>query len=226
MTEIPARFIAFQRLFPDAGARRLVAVRWPNGFQCPACGHGRGWQLKIRSHSFECARCHRQASVAAGTLLHRTRPSLAIWFWAACLMGPHCNAKNLGNFAVPRDRHQPHVVGDRPAPEILAWIHTALCNLKGCAPNLNPAACCDLPKRRGTAWRVISVMAHNLNAVMKRPALGSGCRPARPKLSRWRRSPSETRNIARRPSEGHEIRRLNGPPQAAPLHAGTDWFGD
>ena len=71
MTEIPASLIAFQRRFPDddAGARRLVAVRWPNGFRCPACGHGRGWQLKTRKHSFECARCHRQTSVAAGTLL-------------------------------------------------------------------------------------------------------------------------------------------------------------
>ena len=194
-------------LFPDddACARRLVAVRWPNGFRCPACGHDRGWQLKTRKHSFGCACCHRQASVAAGTLLHRTKLSLAIWFRAACRMVTHCNgipalqlqkrlgigscrsawmlaaklrralatpersplsglvgideaslpqrAKDLGNFAVrntaataivktdgwrgcstvPRDRHQPHVVGDRPAHEILVWIHTVLCNLKGWA---------------------------------------------------------------------------------------------
>ncbi len=64
-----------------------------------------------------------------------------------------CSAKDLGSFvvrntaatatiktdgwrgcsAVPRDRHQPHVVGDRPAHEVLAWIHTAFCNLKGWA---------------------------------------------------------------------------------------------
>ena len=44
MTEIPASLIAFQCRFPDddACARRLIAVRWPNGFQCPASGHGRG----------------------------------------------------------------------------------------------------------------------------------------------------------------------------------------
>ncbi len=72
MTEIPASLIAFQRRFPDdACARWLVAVRWPNGF--------------------ECACCHRQASVAAGTLLHRTRLSLTIRFRAACLMATHCN---------------------------------------------------------------------------------------------------------------------------------------
>ncbi len=38
-----------------------------------------------------------------------------------------------GCSALPRERHRPHVIGDRPAHEILAWIHTALCNLKGWA---------------------------------------------------------------------------------------------
>ena len=152
-TEIPASLIAFQRLFPDddACARRLVAVRWSNGFRCPACGHDRGWQLKTRKHSFECVRCHRQASATAGTLLHRTRLSLGSGSGRLRLATtPSCSAKDLGNFAVrstavtaivktdgcsavPRDRHLPHVVGDRPAHEVLAWIHTALCNLKGWA---------------------------------------------------------------------------------------------
>ncbi len=80
MTEIPASLIAFQRRFPDddACARWLVAVRWPNGFRCLACVHDRGWQLKTGPHSFECACCHRQASVAAGTLLHRTKRHLRL----------------------------------------------------------------------------------------------------------------------------------------------------
>ena len=93
MTEIPTSLIAFQRLFPDdnACARWLIAARWPNGFRCPACGHDRGWELKTRKHSFECIRCHRQTSATAGTLLHRTKLSLATWFWAACLMATHCN---------------------------------------------------------------------------------------------------------------------------------------
>ncbi len=93
MTEIPASLIAFQRLFPDddACARWLVAVRWPNGFRCPACGHDRGWESKTKKHSFECIRCHRQTSVTAGTLLHRTKLPLTIWFWAAYLMATHSN---------------------------------------------------------------------------------------------------------------------------------------
>ena len=111
-----------------------MARRRPNGFRCPACGHDRGWELKTRKHNFECARCHRQASVAAGTLLHRTKLSLAIWFRAACLMATHCNGisalqfqKRIGSCrsawmlaaklrramaapdrsAVPRDHHRP-----------------------------------------------------------------------------------------------------------------------
>ena len=93
MTEIPASLIAFQRLFPDddACARWLIAARWPNGFRCPACAHDRGWELKTKKHSFECIRCHRQTSATAGTLLHRTKLSLAIWFRAACLMATHSN---------------------------------------------------------------------------------------------------------------------------------------
>ena len=179
MTEIPASLIAFQRRFPDD----------------------------------------------ASALLHRTKLSLMVWFWAAYLMATHCNgisalqlqkqlgigscrsawmlaaklrramvnpersplsglveideaslpqrdkgappgpgrspegkmpvagAVELGNFAVrntaatavvkadgwrgcsavPRDRHRPHVVGDRPTRKILAWVHTAFCNLKGWA---------------------------------------------------------------------------------------------
>jgi transposase-like protein len=36
---------------------------------------------------YECATCHRQESVTAGTVFHRTRTGLAKWFLAAYLMG-------------------------------------------------------------------------------------------------------------------------------------------
>jgi hypothetical protein len=36
---------------------------------------------------YECAACHRQESVTAGTVLHRTRTELTKWFLAAYLMG-------------------------------------------------------------------------------------------------------------------------------------------
>ena len=41
--------------------------------------------------TFECARCHRQTSVTAGTILHGSKLALTVWFWAAYLMATHSN---------------------------------------------------------------------------------------------------------------------------------------
>ena len=55
-------------------------MRWPNGFECPAC--------KSKEHHrtarglYECRKCRRQTSVTAGTLFHDTRKPLRLWFEA------------------------------------------------------------------------------------------------------------------------------------------------
>jgi transposase-like protein len=66
----------------------LAASRWPDGFLCPACGSRRAWVLE-RRHLWECASCHTQTSVTAGTVMHRTRTPLRLWFWAAYLVATH-----------------------------------------------------------------------------------------------------------------------------------------
>ncbi len=93
MDRFPDSLIAFQRMFPDddACAGWLMSVRWPEGFECPRCGHDHGWALRGKAHTFECARCHRQTSVTAGTILHGSKLALTIWFWAAYLMATHSN---------------------------------------------------------------------------------------------------------------------------------------
>jgi len=79
-------------LTPDeASGEYLLAVRWPRGFVCPACGHERGWRLARRLPMFECAACHRQTSVTAGTAMQRSHLPLTTWFWAAYLMATHSN---------------------------------------------------------------------------------------------------------------------------------------
>ena len=60
-------------------------------FECPRCGHDHGWALRGKAHTFECARCHRQTSVTAGTILHGSKLALTVWFWAAYLMATHSN---------------------------------------------------------------------------------------------------------------------------------------
>ena len=48
MDRFPDSLIAFQRMFPhdDACAAWLASVRWPEGFECPRCGHDHGWALR------------------------------------------------------------------------------------------------------------------------------------------------------------------------------------
>lgn len=64
----------------------LAELRWPGGYVCPRCGGREAWRLKARPRTYECAGCHHQESVTAGTIFHRTRTALPKWFLAADLM--------------------------------------------------------------------------------------------------------------------------------------------
>jgi hypothetical protein len=101
MDDLPRSLREFEARFPDdrACARWLLARRWPDGFRCPACGHDHGWELGRGVVLIECARCHRQTSVTAGTVLHRSHLPLKVWFLAAWLVATHRNgisARQLG----------------------------------------------------------------------------------------------------------------------------------
>ncbi len=96
MAVFPRSLIEFQRRFPtdEACGEYLVAVRWPRGFRCPACGHDRGWRLERRLPTFECAGCDRQTSVTAGTVMHRSHLPLHHWprfLGVLYLMATHAN---------------------------------------------------------------------------------------------------------------------------------------
>jgi transposase-like protein len=88
--DFPRSIVDFQDRFPDDDAclEYLAASRWPEGFRCPGCGGRRAWVLD-RRHLWECADCHLQTSVTAGTVMHRTRTPLRLWFWAAWLVATH-----------------------------------------------------------------------------------------------------------------------------------------
>lgn len=93
MAAFPRSLIEFQKRFPDeaACAAYLREARWPEGFVCPSCGGVRGWALSGKAWTHECAACHRQTSVTAGTVLHGSKLPLTVWFWAAYLMATHSN---------------------------------------------------------------------------------------------------------------------------------------
>lgn len=67
-----------------ACAQALVNVRWPKGFQCPACGGVKAYLIASR-HLYQCAQCRHQVSITAGTLFHATKIPLVKWFWAIYL---------------------------------------------------------------------------------------------------------------------------------------------
>lgn len=58
----------------------MVKLRWENGFQCPKCGHSEC--CKLSNGRFQCNNCHHQASVTAGTVMHRSHLPLTTWFLA------------------------------------------------------------------------------------------------------------------------------------------------
>ena len=63
----------------------LYKLRWPEGFQCPSCGHDKACQLTIRKLQ-QCNRCHRQTSLTAGTIFAATKLPLTLWFQAIYLI--------------------------------------------------------------------------------------------------------------------------------------------
>ena len=82
LLEFVARFGTEERCI-----EHLAGLHWPGGFVCAECGGREAWRLKTRPRVYEGSKCHRQASVTAGTVFHRTRTDLAKWFLAAYLMG-------------------------------------------------------------------------------------------------------------------------------------------
>lgn len=64
---------------------RLAAVRWPNRVICNCCGKSDPRLLTTRD-VYECRGCKHQFSIKAGTLFHRSRIPLNIWFQSAELL--------------------------------------------------------------------------------------------------------------------------------------------
>jgi predicted RNA-binding Zn-ribbon protein involved in translation (DUF1610 family) len=83
----------FEARFPDdaACADHLARRRWPQGFVCPACGGAKGWALKGKRFTWECAACGKQTSITAGTIMHRSHLALKVWFTAIHIVTSHSN---------------------------------------------------------------------------------------------------------------------------------------
>jgi hypothetical protein len=87
--ECPITYLDFQRMFPDEEACLLYLenTRWPNGFNCEKCqATGEPFRFVARPKVLKCRFCHQDFSVTAGTVMHRSKTSIHVWFWAAYLI--------------------------------------------------------------------------------------------------------------------------------------------
>lgn len=88
--DFPRSLADFQRRFSTEAACRqyLFECRWPDGYHCPRCQHPEVYAVMGRG-LLQCKACRYQASVTAGTVMHRSRTPLRDWFWAAYFVTTH-----------------------------------------------------------------------------------------------------------------------------------------
>jgi transposase-like protein len=81
--DYPSTWSQFLEWFPDQTRclAYLERLRWRDGFECPACGT-RGEPYRTTRNRLTCRECMHEASVTAGTIFHRTRTPLPVWFAA------------------------------------------------------------------------------------------------------------------------------------------------
>lgn len=71
----------------------LFNMRWPQGFQCPKCGHGGFCAISSRK-LYQCDKCRFQTSLIQGTIFASTKLPLTSWL--------------LGIYLVTQARHYQH----------------------------------------------------------------------------------------------------------------------
>lgn len=93
--------IQFQQRFSseEACEKYVFEQRWPNSFECPHCGHEQYYYISTRK-LYECCDCHKQTSLTAGTIMHKSKISLLEWFWAIYLVAHDKRGKSALSLSV------------------------------------------------------------------------------------------------------------------------------
>ncbi|BFT71283.1 transposase [Paenibacillus sp. P36] len=77
----------------------LLKMRWTNGFCCPRCDHNEAFKIRTRK-LLECKECRMQVSLTTGTLMHKSKLPLLLWFQAIQFLfkeGVECTASGLSH---------------------------------------------------------------------------------------------------------------------------------
>lgn len=84
--DFPMTAVEFDDRFGTEEACRayLMQIRWPQGWRCPRCDHGKGWATG--RDLWHCVQCGYQSSMTAGSIFHGTNKPLRLWFRAMYLI--------------------------------------------------------------------------------------------------------------------------------------------
>src|SRR2546429_3857430 len=63
----------------------VAKLRWPNGPECPACGHKEHYYLKTQKR-WKCKECYKQFTVKLGTVFEESPVSLCKWLVALWML--------------------------------------------------------------------------------------------------------------------------------------------
>lgn len=83
MLDYPKTLHEFLKRFSDEKScqKYLEKIRWPDGIQCPRCGHRKSWMRENRPIR-DCANCGHQISLLVGTIFQDSHLPLQTWFHA------------------------------------------------------------------------------------------------------------------------------------------------
>ncbi|NDP19993.1 MAG: transposase [Paludibacter sp.] len=74
-------------------------MRWPNGYVCKKCSSTNYWLTKEKI--IHCSECGYKTAITRGTIFHKTRKPLLLWFhfmWWVVAQKTGANAHNLKDF--------------------------------------------------------------------------------------------------------------------------------
>ena len=97
--EYPRNILEFQKMFPNEMAclKYLEHMRWPNGFTCSKCSEvGEPFRISKRLRVLICKFCRYETSVTAGTVMHRSKTDILVWFWATHLVSASVTKRSNG----------------------------------------------------------------------------------------------------------------------------------
>jgi transposase-like protein len=94
--------LEFSQRFPSQKEciEHLFNLRWPNGFICPRCD-SQEYGFHSGRFLYQCKDCRYQASLTAGSVMHKTRTPLMVWFWTIFMVA--CDKRGHSALSISKE---------------------------------------------------------------------------------------------------------------------------